>query len=137
LRKVDCVRIPVPDLETGLAFYGDRLGHELIWRMETAAGLRLPESDVEIVIYTDPEGMEVDFLVDSTDDAIGTFERAGGRLVAPPFDIPIGRCSLVEDPFGNRFVLLDMSKGPLTTDDTGNVVRTREPEDSAGRAIGT
>ena len=30
-RKVDCVRIPVPDLEAGLAFYRDQLGHALIW----------------------------------------------------------------------------------------------------------
>lgn len=44
IRKVDCVRLYVADLETGLAFYRDQLGHELIWRTETAAGLRLPES---------------------------------------------------------------------------------------------
>lgn len=30
LRTVDGVRLPVPDLEAGLAFYRDRLGHELI-----------------------------------------------------------------------------------------------------------
>jgi catechol 2,3-dioxygenase-like lactoylglutathione lyase family enzyme len=30
LRKVDCVQLPVPDLEGGLAFYRDRLGHELV-----------------------------------------------------------------------------------------------------------
>jgi catechol 2,3-dioxygenase-like lactoylglutathione lyase family enzyme len=29
-RKVDCLQIPVPDLEAGLAFYRDRLGHPLI-----------------------------------------------------------------------------------------------------------
>ena len=27
-RTVDCVEIPVPDLDSGLAFYRDRLGHE-------------------------------------------------------------------------------------------------------------
>jgi len=43
LRKVDCLQIPVPDLEEGLAFYRDRLGHDLIWRTETAAGLRMPD----------------------------------------------------------------------------------------------
>ena len=46
LRKVDCVRLYVPDLETGLAFYRDKLGHELIWRTATA-GLCLPETDAE------------------------------------------------------------------------------------------
>ena len=36
LRKIDCLQIPVPDLEEGLAFYRDRLGHDLIWRTQTA-----------------------------------------------------------------------------------------------------
>ena len=44
LRKVDCVRVYVPDLEAGLSFYRDRLGHELIWRTGSAAGLRTPQS---------------------------------------------------------------------------------------------
>ena len=41
-----------------------------------------------------------------------------------PFDIQIGRCTVVEDPWGNRLVLLDMSKGPLVTNSAGNVVST-------------
>jgi catechol 2,3-dioxygenase-like lactoylglutathione lyase family enzyme len=32
LRKIDAVTIPVPDLDAGLGFYRDRLGHELRWR---------------------------------------------------------------------------------------------------------
>ncbi|MGD0878449.1 MAG: hypothetical protein ABSA01_09930 [Anaerolineales bacterium] len=50
--KVDCLRLNVPDLESGLAFYRDRLGHSLIWRSNVAAGLRLPRSEAEIVIQT-------------------------------------------------------------------------------------
>ena len=42
VQKVDCVRLCVPDLEAGLAFYRDRLGHPLIWRMGEGAGLRIP-----------------------------------------------------------------------------------------------
>jgi catechol 2,3-dioxygenase-like lactoylglutathione lyase family enzyme len=38
--KIDCLRLPVANLEEGLQFYRDKLGHELIWRTETAAGLR-------------------------------------------------------------------------------------------------
>jgi len=52
-RKIDSLQIPVPDLEAGLAFYRDQFGHALIWRTNTAAGLRLPESDTEIVIQTE------------------------------------------------------------------------------------
>lgn len=36
-RKVDCVRLGVPDLESALAFYRDRLGLGLVWRTETEA----------------------------------------------------------------------------------------------------
>lgn len=28
-RNVDCIRVPVADLDAGLAFYRDALGHEL------------------------------------------------------------------------------------------------------------
>jgi predicted enzyme related to lactoylglutathione lyase len=122
IRKIDCVRFSVPDLDAGLAFYRDKLGHELNWRTATAAGLRLPESDAEIVLQTERPGVEVDFLVDSADAAAERFVEAGGRLLTPPFDIQIGRCAVVADPWGNVFVLLDMSKGRLVTDAEGNVV---------------
>lgn len=122
IRKVDCVRLYVPDLEAGLSFYRDRLGHELIWRTETAAGLRLPESDAELVVQTEDQRQEVDLLVDSADEAATFIEQAGGRVIVPPFDIQIGRCVVVEDPWGNPLVLLDTSKGLLKTDADGNVI---------------
>ena len=122
LRKVDCVRLYVPDLEAGLAFYRDQLGHELIWRTATAAGLRLPESEAELVLQTEEQRQEVDLLVDSADEAAAFIERAGGKIIVPPFDIQIGRCVVVEDPWGNPLVLLDTSKGLLKTDADGNVI---------------
>ena len=36
-----------------------------------------------------------------------------------PFDIPIGRCAVVADPWGSRLVLLDTSKGRLVTGEDG------------------
>jgi predicted enzyme related to lactoylglutathione lyase len=122
IRKVDCVRLYVPDLEAGLLFYRDRLGHELIWRTKTAAGLRLPESEAELVIQTEDQRQEVDLLVDSADEAAKFIEQAGGRVIVPPFDIQIGRCVVLEDPWGNPLVLLDTSKGLLRTDADGNVI---------------
>ena len=122
LRKVDCIRLYVPDLEAGLAFYRDRLGHALIWRSDTAAGLRLPESDAELVLQTEEQRQEVDLLVDSADEAARWVEQAGGKVIVPPFDIQIGRCVVLEDPWGNPLVLLDMSKGPMKTDADGNVM---------------
>ena len=121
-RKIDCLQIPVPDLEAGVRFYRDQLGHELIWRTETSAGLRLPDTDAEIVIQTEREELEVNLLVSSVEAAVERIVEAGGRVVVSPFDIQIGRCAVVQDPWGNRLVLLDMSKGQLATDASGNVV---------------
>ena len=43
LRKIDAVTVPVPDLDAGLRFYRDSLGHELRWRNDRVgqAGLAL------------------------------------------------------------------------------------------------
>ena len=127
LHKVDCVRLYVPDLEAGLAFYRDRLGHELIWRTETAAGLRLPETDTELVLQTEEHRQEVDFLVGSADKSAKFIELSGGKVIVPPFDIQIGRCVVVEDPWGNPLVLLDASKGLLKTDIDRKVVGNIDP----------
>lgn len=121
-KKVDCLRIPVPDLEAGLAFYRDRLGHELIWRSETAAGLRMPDTDAEVLIQTEDDVLEIDLLVSAADAAAEAVVAAGGSIVVPAFDIAIGRCVVVRDPWDNQLVLLDMSKGPLQTDAHGMVV---------------
>jgi lactoylglutathione lyase len=122
IQKVDCVRFYVADLESGLAFYRDRLGHKLIWRTDEMVGLRLPGTDAEIVLHTDPQEPEIDFKVQSVNDAAARIEEAGGKVVVPPFDIQIGRCTVVQDPWGNQFVLLDASKGLLVTDEEGNVI---------------
>ncbi len=122
LKKVDCIMIYVPDLDEGIAFYRDRLGHPLIWRIPDAAGLKMPDTDTEIVLQCGQKGMEVDFLVPSADEAADEFVKAGGTVVVPPFDIHIGRCVVVQDPWGHAFVMLDMSKGRLITDEEGNVI---------------
>jgi predicted enzyme related to lactoylglutathione lyase len=120
-QKIDCVRLRVADLDSALAFYSDRLGHRLIWRTRNAIGLALPDSDAEIVLYTEDGGEEIDLLVASADEAAARFVDAGGQVVVPPFDIQIGRCVVVRDPWGNSLVLLDMSKGRLVTDADGNI----------------
>ena len=127
VRKIDCIRLYVADLDAGLAFYRDRLGHTLIWRTPEAVGLRLPETDAEIVLHAERAAPEIDLTVEVADDAARRFEAAGGKVLVPPFDIQIGRAAVVEDPWGNRFVLLDTSKGLLVTDADGNVVGNAPP----------
>ena len=121
-RKVDCLSLPVADLEAALAFYRDELGHELIWRSGDAAGLRMPDGAAELVLHTDGRPPETDLMVESVPDAVESFVAAGGELVRGPFEIAIGLCAVVRDPWGNTLVLLDGSKGLLQTDSDGNVV---------------
>ena len=125
LRNIDCVQLPVPDLDRGLAFYRDRLGHELIWRTGTAAGLRLPGGEAELVLQTGQPDPEVDFLVDSVDAAVAEMVAAGGTVLAEPFDIPVGRVAVVADPFGNPLSILDLSKGRYVTAEDGTVIGVR------------
>ena len=119
LRQVDCVQIPVPDLDAGLRFYRDELGLELKWRHATQAGLRLGDS--ELVLQTERPDPETDFLVGSVEEAIRRVEAAGGTVVSGPEDILVGRVAVVADPFGNPLVLLDLSKGTFRTDHDGTV----------------
>ncbi len=127
LRKVDAVTFRVPDLDAGIAFYVDRLGHPLRWRNDEigAAAVALPESDTEMVLTTQ-HGYEPNWLVDSADDAAESVEAAGGRVLAPPFDIPVGRVAVVADPFDNVLVLIDLSKGRYVTDEHGTVTTVAE-----------
>ncbi len=122
LRKVDAVTFHVPDLDAGIAFYVDRLGHPLRWRNDEigSAAVGLPESETEIVLTTQ-HGYEPNWLVHSADDAATAVEAAGGRVVAPAFDIPVGRVAVVADPFDNVLVVIDLSKGRYATDEHGTV----------------
>ena len=116
--------LAVPDLDAGLEFYVRRLGHALLWRNDDIgqAGLRCPESDTEIVLTTDLEP-EPNWLVRSVDAAVTEIIDCGGRLLSAPRDIPVGRVAVVEDPFGNRLVLVDLGAGRYLTDSSGSVRR--------------
>ena len=79
------------------------------------------------MLHVEPQEPEIDLTVFSADKATARFEEAGGQVIVPPFDIQIGRCVVVQDPWGNELVLLDSSKGLLVTDDEGNVVGNASP----------
>jgi divalent metal cation (Fe/Co/Zn/Cd) transporter len=127
-RKLDCYSLPVENLDSAIAFYG-ALGHQLIWREGAhAAGLRLPDSDAEIVLHTDHRPVETYFLVESVPKAIEQIRDAGGRLGIGPFEIPVGLYARLHDPWNNPLVILDFSKGILETDLEGNVIGNRDPD---------
>jgi predicted enzyme related to lactoylglutathione lyase len=120
-RKLDNHLLHVGDLDAAIAFYRDRLGHTLLWRDKDAAGFALPDTDVELVVHLHI-GPETDILVEDVGSAVAAFVRAGGEVLQPPFDIAIGLCARLRDPFGNVIVILDQSKGRLKTAADGQVI---------------
>jgi catechol 2,3-dioxygenase-like lactoylglutathione lyase family enzyme len=119
-RKVDCLALRVDDLDDATSFYAS-LGHEVLWRTPEAVGLALPESDAELVLQTERPAPETDLTVQAVRSAVDEFVAAGGSVVVEPFDIAIGLCAVVEDPWHNHLVILDNSKGRFVTDADGNV----------------
>ena len=75
-RRVDAVTVPVPDLDAGLRYYSQALGHRLLWRNDAAgqAGLALPDGDSELVLTT-RQRYEPNWLVDNVDDAVETLRH--------------------------------------------------------------
>jgi Glyoxalase-like domain len=89
------------------------------YEVEPRAGLRL--GDTELVLQTERPDLETDFLVDSAEEAARRVEELGGSVLSAPEDIPVGRVTVVADPFGNPLVLLDLSKGTFQTGPDGTV----------------
>ena len=121
-KNVDCIELYVSDLDEGIKYYCDGMGLKLLWRAETSAGLGMEDDVAEIVIQTDRKRMNVDFKVESVADSIEMITNAGGKIVYGPFDIPIGKCAVIQDKWENEYVILDMTKGKYVTDKSGNVV---------------
>ena len=122
LVDVDAVTLTVPTLDEGLRVYRDALGHELLWRNDATgqAGLKTANGTAEIVLVT-RQSPAPNWLVRSADRAAAAFVTAGGRILAGPSDIPVGRLAVVADPFGNTLVLVDLTKGTYTVDSAGRV----------------
>src|SRR5215467_1802296 len=124
-RKIDCLMLNAPDLDEAIDFYQKRLGQRLIWRSDEAAGFGMPDTDAELVVHKRLQS-ETDLLVENVTDAVERLVAAGATCIRPPFDIAIGRCAVLRDPFGNVLTILDQSKGPLKTDAAKNVISQTE-----------
>jgi catechol 2,3-dioxygenase-like lactoylglutathione lyase family enzyme len=121
LRKIDCFLLNAPDLDAAIAFYQGRLGQRLIWRSDDAAGFEMPDGKAELVVHK-RLAPETDLVVKSVAEAFDWLISAGASCIKSPFDIAIGKCAVVKDPFGNILTILDQSKGPLEVDEARNVV---------------
>lgn len=114
LRKIDCVMIRVDDVEAAAAYYREVFGLRPRWSGDESIGLVFPESDTEIVLHSNPNipsSVEVYYLVDDVVAAVAGYAAKGCRVLVEPFDITIGKCAVLQDPFGTRLCILDMTKG--------------------------
>ncbi len=114
-RKIDCIMIHVDDLEAAARYYSNIFGLRPVWRDETSVGLGLPETDAEIVLHCEPdipENVAVHYLVDDVVAAVQFLKQQGCSVFAEPFDIVIGKCAVIKDPFGTMLYILDITKGP-------------------------
>jgi len=114
LRKIDCVMIRVEDVAAAARYYERVFGLAPQWSSDGAIGLRFPDSDAEIVLHSEadiPGPVEVHYLVDDVLAAVDTCTSQGCAILTPPFDITVGKCAVVRDPFGVRLCLLDLTKG--------------------------
>ncbi|MEV6843141.1 VOC family protein [Actinoplanes sp. NPDC051411] len=112
IKKIDCVMVPVGDLEEAAAFYTRVFDLRRLWQDESSVALGMPETDAEIVLHTMalPSDVNVHYLVDDVLSAVATYAERGAVTRTAPFDIPVGRCAVLEDPYGNPVCLLDLSK---------------------------
>ena len=125
---VDCIRIFIPDLERGLEYYHHKLGLQIAWKTDSAIGLLMNDGKTEIVIQNEDNREEADIKVDNVEDTIKTITSAGGKVIYGPFDIKIGKCAVIEDPWNNKMVILDSTKGTFITDKNGNIIGQERKE---------
>ncbi len=114
LKKIDCVMIRVGDVSAAEKFYADVFGLKPLWREAGAVGMGMPETDAEIVLHNNadiPNKVEVHYLVDDVVAAVKSYSAKGCRVLVPPFDVLIGKCAVIQDPFGTLICLLDLSSG--------------------------
>ncbi len=118
LKKIDCVMVRVNDVPAAMNFYSDVFGLKPVWRDERTgqAGMLFQDSDTELVLHNDadiPGPVEVYYLVDNVNAAVQKYTEQGCTIVTEPFDVRIGKCAVIQDPFGIRLCMLDMSKGAI------------------------
>jgi len=107
--------IRVDDIHAAASYYANVFGLLPQWSADDSIGLRFPESDAEIVVHCSPDipsNVEVHYLVDDVIAAVDTYKNQGCGILVEPFDIAIGKCAVIADPFGTRLCILDMIKGP-------------------------
>ncbi|MFF7966151.1 VOC family protein [Streptomyces sp. NPDC007903] len=102
------------DVDGAAAFYGETFGieftpmegHDSYWELRVAG---LTVGGVTR-LADDPPGTPAHWLtyfaVDDVDSTVDALVRGGGNVLAPPFDMPAGRMTVVTDPQGAPFAMI-------------------------------
>lgn len=113
-KKIDCVMVRVGDVAAGERFYSEVFGLKPLWREDGSVGMGMPETDAEIVLHNQagiPHKVEVHYLVNDVVAAVKTYAEKGCRVLVQPFEVLIGKCAVIEDPFQTTICLLDLTSG--------------------------
>jgi catechol-2,3-dioxygenase len=116
LRKIDSVMVKVEDLDGARGFYERVLGLTHLWSNTHSTALGMRDCDAEIVLHDDPKiprECNVHYLVGDVNQAAAKLSSAGCSVMVAPFEVRIGMCAVLRDPFENLLNLIDMSKGPI------------------------
>jgi predicted enzyme related to lactoylglutathione lyase len=119
------VCIDVPDLERGIAFYGQALGFAVGRRLDPgwveltggpcpvdllaaeAGSLATPAAAARRGYERHWTPVHLDLAVPDLEVAVRRAVEAGARLERGPLDRPYGRLAVLADPFGHGFCLLE------------------------------
>jgi glyoxylase I family protein len=113
LRKIDCVMVKVENLDAARQFYERVLGLTHLWSNAHSIALGMRDCDAEIVLHDDPQiprECSVHYLVSDVRAAAAKLSSAGCSVMVAPFEVQIGMCAVLRDPFENLLNLIDMSK---------------------------
>ena len=102
LRKIDCVMVKVENLHAAQRFYERVLGLTPLWSNSHSIALGMRDCDAEIVLHDDPQiprECNVHYLVGDVKEAAAKLSSAGCSVMVAPFEVGIGLCAVLRDPF--------------------------------------
>ena len=114
LRKIDCVMVKVQNLDAAQRFYERVLGLTHLWSNTHSIALGMRDCDAEIVLHDDPQiprECNVHYLVGDVKETAAKLSAAGCSVMVAPFEVRVGMCAVLRDPFENLLNLIDLSKG--------------------------
>lgn len=125
-QRISAVTLVVPDYDSGIAFYVGVLGFELIedtelgggkrWVLAAPAGnlgtcllLAEAEGTTQAGAIGNQTGGRVSFFLTTDDFAkdYAVFRQKGARFLEAPRREPYGTVAVFEDPFGNKWDLIE------------------------------